>query len=50
MFLDSVLHTVGLAVLLADVDFTAFTRNPVNHAILFSRVNSIFWPNCSRSM
>ena len=24
-----------------DVDFTAFTGNPVNHAILFSRINSV---------
>ena len=33
------------------IDFTAFTGNPVNHAILFSRSDGVFrsyqmWPKC----
>ena len=40
MLFDSVLHRFSS---LADVDFTAYTGNPVNHAILFSQLDSIFW-------
>ena len=39
MFFNSILHRSSS---LADVDFTAFTGNPVNHAILFSRLDSVF--------
>ena len=28
---------------LSDVNLAAFTRNPINYAILFSRVDSVFW-------
>ena len=39
MFFHSILHRSSS---LADVDFTAFTGNPVNHAILFSRLDTVF--------
>ena len=39
MFFDSILHRSSS---LADVDFTAFTGNSVNHTILFSRLDSVF--------
>ena len=39
MFFDSILQrSYGFG----DVDFTAFTGNPVNHAILLSRLDSVF--------
>ena len=39
MFFDSMLHRSST---LADVDFTVFTGNLVNYAILFSRLDSVF--------
>ena len=41
ILLHSVLHWSSS---LADVNFTVFTWNSVNHSILFSRVNSVFRP------
>ena len=44
MFFDSVLHRFSS---LTDEDLNAFTGNPVNHAILFNRLDSIFrWTRC----
>ena len=39
MFFDSILHRSSS---LANVDFSAFTGNPVYYAILFSRLDSVF--------
>ena len=39
MFLDFALHR---SYSLANVDFSTFTGNPVNRAILFSQLDSIF--------
>ena len=40
VLLNSVLHRSSS---LSDVHLAAFTGNPVNYAILFSRVDSVFW-------
>ena len=40
MFFDSILHRSSS---LANLDLTTFTGNPVNHAILFSQFDSVFW-------
>ena len=42
MLFGSILHRSSS---LADVDFTPFTGNPVNHATLFSRLDSVFRSN-----
>ena len=39
VFFDSLMHRSSC---FPDIDFSAFTRNPVDHAILFSRVDGIF--------
>ena len=46
VLLNSVLHRSSS---LSDVHLAAFTGNPVNYAILFSRVDSIFWSYQLRS-
>ena len=38
MLFDSLVHRSPC---FHDVDFTAFTGNPVNHAILFSRIDGV---------
>ena len=48
VFFDSLMH---ISSCFPDVDFFAITRNPVDHAILFSRVDGVFrshqmWPKC----
>ena len=48
VFFDSLLHRSSC---FPDIDFSAFTRNPVDHAILFIRVDGVFrsdqmWPKC----
>ena len=40
MLFNSVLHRSSS---LSDVHLAAFTGNPVNYAILFSRVDIVFW-------
>ena len=40
VLLDSVLHRSSS---LSDVYLAAFTGNPVNYAILLSRVDGVFW-------
>ena len=39
VFFDSLMHRYSC---FPDIDFYAFTRIPVDHAILFSRVDSVF--------
>ena len=39
VFFDSLMHRSSC---FPDIDFSAFTRNPVYHAILFSRVDGVF--------
>ena len=39
VFFDSLMHRSSC---FPDVDFSAFTRNPVDHAILFSRIDGVF--------
>ena len=39
VFSDSLMHRSSC---FPDVDFSAFTRNPVDHAILFNRVDGVF--------
>ena len=52
VFFDSLMHRSSC---FPDIDFSAFTRNPVDHAILFSRVDGVVpdlktvrMPCCSR--
>ena len=39
VFFDSLMYRSSC---FPDIDFSAFTRNPVDHAILFSRVDGVF--------
>ena len=39
VFFDSLMHRSSC---FPDIDFSAFTRNPADHAILFSRVDGVF--------
>ena len=39
VFFDSLMHRSSC---FPDIDFSAFTRNPVDHAILFIRVDGVF--------
>ena len=40
MLFDSLLHRFPC---FTNVDFSAFTRNPVDYAVLFSRIDSVLW-------
>ena len=47
VLLNSVLHRSSS---LSDLHLAAFTGNPVNYAILFSRVDSVFWSHWDLSV
>ena len=48
VFFESLMHRSSC---FPDIDFSALTRNPVDHAILFSQIDGVFrshqmWPKC----